>query len=272
MTPLDRTRLEKALFDHGFDLTPTIEAGWLVGRSTQHLISVRLRFEADGVIALAASSEMLRSALQREQFVCLGETTANEPKLWRIATLDFSVFYRTLGRFAALSRSLPNQVADRFTAETRNLPVSTEAERLVVQRIGQDLFRAALIDYWQGRCAVTGLDVVPLLRASHIKPWAACDSDSERLDVFNGLLLAPHLDALFDGGWISFLDDGAMAISETLTPMQLQQLGIRHEFRLAWVTDAHRAYLAYHRADMRKPPASEMRGGKGVTSGSSTRT
>lgn len=250
MSPLDRTRLEKALFDHGFDLTPTLEAGWLVGRSTQHPISVQLRFEADGVIALAANSEMLRSALQREQFSCLDETTANEPKRWRIATPDFTAFYLTLGRFAALARSLPNQVAERFASVTRNLPASTEAERLVVQRIGQDIFRAALIDYWQGRCAVTGLDVVPLLRASHIKPWAACANDAERLDVFNGLLLAPHLDALFDGGWITFLDDGEMLISESLTPIRLQQLGIRPALRLEWTTDEHHSYLAYHRANL----------------------
>lgn len=251
MQPLDRTRLEKALFDHGFDLTPTLEAGWLVGRSTQHPISVQLRFETNGVIALAASNDTLRAALQREGFACFDDavTKANP---WRIATPDFTAFYLTLGRFAALARSLPDQVAERFAAVTRNLPVSTEAERLVVQRIGQDLFRAALIDYWQGRCAVTDLDLVPLLRASHIKPWAACSNNEERLDVFNGLLLAPHLDALFDGGWITFLDDGAMQISEALTPTRLQLLGIAPELALTGLTDPHWAYLTYHRAHVFK--------------------
>lgn len=58
--------------------------------------------------------------------------------------------------------------------------------------------RVALLDFWQGRCCVTGLDVAELLRASHIKPWARCESDDERLDVFNGLLLSPTMDALFD--------------------------------------------------------------------------
>jgi putative restriction endonuclease len=255
MTPLDRTHLEKALFDHGFDLTPTLEADWLVGRSTQHPISVRLRFEADGVIALAASSKMLRSALQREKFSCMDETTANEPELWRIDKPDFTAFYLTLGRFAALARSLPSQVAERFASVTRNLPASTEAERLVVQRIGQDMFRAVLIDYWQGRCAVTGLDVVPLLHASHIKPWAACYSDAERLDVFNGLLLAPHLDALFDGGWISFMNDGVLLVSSTLTEQQRQLLGIHAGLCASSITDSHREYLAYHRNNIfRKTP------------------
>jgi len=61
-------------------------------------------------------------------------------------------------------------VADAFRIETADLPRSTEAERWVVQRVGQDLFRAALLDFWQGRCCITGLDVDELLRASHIKP------------------------------------------------------------------------------------------------------
>ena len=86
---------------------------------------------------------------------------------------------------------MPNRVADAFRAEAANLPRATEAERLVVQRVGQNLFRSALLDYWQGRCCITGLDMDALLSAFHIKPWAACTSDDERLDVFNGLLLAP---------------------------------------------------------------------------------
>ena len=62
------------------------------------------------------------------------------------------------------------------------------------------MFRTALTSYWGGKCCVSGLSMEPLLRASHIKPWAVCDLDRERLDVFNGLLLIPNLDALFDAG------------------------------------------------------------------------
>jgi putative restriction endonuclease len=47
---------------------------------------------------------------------------------------------------------------------------ATEAERLAVQRVGQDLFRSGLLDLWGGRCAICGLEVPALLRASHAKP------------------------------------------------------------------------------------------------------
>lgn len=47
-----------------------------------------------------------------------------------------------------------------------------------------------------------------LLRTSHTKPWADCDTDAELLDVLNGLPLASHLDAAFDRGFITVADDG----------------------------------------------------------------
>ena len=45
---------------------------------------------------------------------------------------------------------------------------------------------------------MTGLALPQALRASHAKPWGGGDSDAERLDVLNGLVLAAQLDALFD--------------------------------------------------------------------------
>jgi len=48
-------------------------------------------------------------------------------------------------------------------------------------RLGQGRFREGLMGVWGGRCAVTGVDLPPLLTASHIKPWRAA-SNPERLD------------------------------------------------------------------------------------------
>lgn len=244
MNPLERTRLEKALADHGFDLTPVLEGIWLVGRSTQHPVVVRLQQNPDTLITLSTSDGALQTAMAKEDLTPAAGVAANT---WEFHCPDYQSFYRVLGRYAALARSLPNRVAERFTKVTAKLPQTTEAERMVVQRIGQSLFREALIDYWHGCCAVTGLDVLPLLRASHIKPWAACASDEERLDVFNGLLLAPHLDALFDGGWVTFGDDGLMQLSDALNDEARNRLGLDGWARLSHISEGHRSYLAHHR-------------------------
>ena len=79
---------------------------------------------------------------------------------------------------------------------------STERESIVKSRIGQGQFRESLLDYWS-TCAVTGCQEPKLLRASHIKPWSKSEV-TERLSLYNGLLLSPTLDICFDSGFISF--------------------------------------------------------------------
>jgi predicted restriction endonuclease len=93
-------------------------------------------------------------------------------------------------------------------------------------------------------------DPVPdLLRASHIKPWAACASDAERLDVFNGLLLAPHLDAAFDRGFITVADNGQVIVSSRLSDDDRKLLALDVPLRVDRLAPGHRSYLAWHRAE-----------------------
>jgi hypothetical protein len=143
----------------------------------------------------------------------------------------------------------------RFRAQTANLPRATEAERLVIQRIGQDVFRDALMDYWGGPCPMTGITEPALLRASHIVPWAEC-TDEQRLDVHNGLLLSALWDAAFDRGLISFADDGTVLAGPDLSETSRGALGIVVAPRLAGLSAAHRANLARHRPDTASDPES----------------
>lgn len=160
-----------------------------------------------------------------------------------------------LRRAASLSRALPSQAARDFQcavdAELAQLPagiVGTEVERMVRQRVGQNKFRDAMMDYWCGACAVTGVSIPEVLRASHTKPWAECSTDTERLDVFNGFLLSANLDALFDRFLISFDDQGVLIIAPALTGIDLHPLGILPEMKLRWVDALHKPYLALHRS------------------------
>jgi hypothetical protein len=166
------------------------------------------------------------------------------PGLTRFAFTSLGELYAVLSRVYALGVSLPNGPLEAFVAQTNDLPRSTEAERLVVQRVGQDIFRASLLAYWSGRCPLTGISDSALLRASHVKPWKACEADVERLDVYNGLLLSALWDAAFDGGLVTFEDDGTPRFAETL--------GAEARALLQWkapipLTGRHRAYLAWHR-------------------------
>jgi hypothetical protein len=119
-----------------------------------------------------------------------------------------------LQRARVLERTLPNALLDDYRASIVDVD-TTAALALVRQRRGQALFRKGLFDYWGGRCAITGLDVPDLLRASHAKPRKDA-SNAERLDVHNGLLLAAHLDAAYDQGLMTGYPDGRVEPSRRL--------------------------------------------------------
>lgn len=126
--------------------------------------------------------------------------------------------------------------------------VGTEVERMVRQRVGQNKFRDGMLDYWGGACAVTGVALPEVLRASHAKPWAECATDAERLDVFNDFLLSANLYALFDRFLISFDEHGVLVTAPTLAGINLQPLGISSGMKLRWVNTLHQPYLALHRS------------------------
>jgi hypothetical protein len=155
--------------------------------------------------------------------------------------------HATLDRVYRLAVSLPEAPLDRFKAKTARLPRSTEAERLVIQRIGQDVFRDALMDYWGRRCPMTGITEAGLLRASHIVAWAEC-TDEKRLDVHNGLLLSALWDAAFDRGLISFTDDGVVLAGPNLGAKARDALDLSKAPRLQGIRKEHRANLALHRS------------------------
>jgi hypothetical protein len=155
--------------------------------------------------------------------------------------------HSALDRVYRLAVSLPEAPLDRFRVKTVSLPRTTEAERIVIQRICQDIFRDALIDYWRGRCPMSGITERALLRASHIRSWADC-TDAERLDVHNGLLLSALWDAAFDRGLVSFADDGSVLASPRLGEKEREALGLAKALPLQGLREAHRANLAPHRS------------------------
>lgn len=127
----------------------------------------------------------------------------------------------------------------------------TSKSTVTESRVGQAKFRKDLLKYWKA-CAVTSFKIERLLRASHIKPWSIA-TPTERLDSFNGLLLVPNLDALFDDGYISFDKQGQVLISSQLPETEYSALGLTADMKLRKINGAHAPYLAYHFEHVFKP-------------------
>jgi hypothetical protein len=66
--------------------------------------------------------------------------------------------------------------------------------REIVKRRGQPAFRRSLIAAYDGRCAITGCEVIPLLEAAHITPYLGPATNT----VTNGLLLRADVHTLWD--------------------------------------------------------------------------
>jgi len=136
-----------------------------------------------------------------------------------------------------------------FRNENISKPDETEKNAVVRARQGQGKFREDLLKYWGNACAVTSVDSVRMLRASHIKPWKDSDNN-DRLNPYNGLLLSPNLDALFDQGLITFGDDRKIGISARISDRNLKRLGVDRSMSLRKVDEEHKKFLAYHRGNI----------------------
>lgn len=251
--PSFTTRVEatKAAADNGYRLIREINEGWQQFASTT----------APGNIFIAHTMTEPRWWLLSLQHQ--GVAREFGPSVWSgpaTATFAFptlTALHEAIGRTYRLSVSLPQLPLEAFREQTSALPRQTEAERVVIMRVGQNIFRDALMEYWNGTCPLTGITDPTLLRASHIVPWAECENDSLRLDVYNGLLLSSLWDAAFDSGLISFTEHGVPLVSSALSVCAAAALKLSEGPILRGLATPHEQNLSRHRAKY-LPPGNQV--------------
>jgi hypothetical protein len=125
---------------------------------------------------------------------------------------------------------------------------ATTSLRQTEIRTKQSLFKRRLLTI-EKQCRVTGIADLRFLRASHIKPWAHCTSGRERIDGSNGLLLSPQADFLFDRGWITFENNGALVRSDHLPKEVVDRIGLdlKKGRKCGEFLAEQSHYLQYHR-------------------------
>lgn len=163
---------------------------------------------------------------------------------------DITNFGSALKKFMAFIASGYSNNLDKIDSDVveeinQNVKISqTEKSAIIMSRIGQGLYRKNLIAYWRG-CSITDFKKIDLLVASHIKPWRDSDN-SERVDYYNGLLLLPNYDKLFDKGYITFDSKGKVVISRCITDEEKDLLRLKGDFRLRKCENEHLKYLKFH--------------------------
>lgn len=235
------SELRDAANEHGYRIGPEEAGGWIFFRSAS----------APGEIGLAAAngtgpfflSLMLPGVARALDAQPAAPCAKGHAGAFMFATRD--ELHAGVQAVYRLSVSLPNFPLEKYENAVAGIG-ETEGERAQKFRIGQNIFRDALMEYWNGTCPLSGISSPALLRASHMIPWSDCTTDAQRLDVHNGLLLSALWDAAFDAGLLTFDDDGAILTSPQLEVAAHQALGVGKTLRLA-LRDEHRPYLAYHR-------------------------
>ncbi len=149
---------------------------------------------------------------------------------------------KELGQVFALGESLTEKLVERKI------------------RLSQHRFALEVLDNCGRSCVFCGFEPrsLPLrsglLRASHIKPWAAADHH-ERIDVQNGLAACPMHDAAFDQGYLAVNSDYHIYEARVLQTSVVQDRGVNLYFgdtlssNLILPQNAKRPaghYLVYH--------------------------
>ena len=246
LTVLESHAVRKASRDAGFDILFDLE-GSVVGESSHAPLKCAIWTSTSNGFIVALSMTNVVHAFEADIGQAINSARLPSTSFDMAGAFEASDIFKLetlLKRAWLLSRSLPNALIGRFEKALSEVS-ATEREATVRQRVGQNLFREGLLALWGGRCAITGLDAPELLRASHAKPWAD-SSDIERLDVFNGLLLAAHWDAAFDSGLITITTSGKIIPSAALTADTQKVLGLSDALQIR-LQPQHEPYLKWHR-------------------------
>ena len=113
-------------------------------------------------------------------------------------------------------------------------------------RDGQGKYRELLLEQCHF-CPFTMISDVRLLIASHIKPWAASEPE-EKTDPYNGYMLSPLYDRLFDRGFITFTPDRHVIFSEFISSFTWKQINLKNNvfIKALPMDDKRIKYLSFH--------------------------
>lgn len=119
--------------------------------------------------------------------------------------------------------------SERILAEKQHIPLEEKVAaeefewqnksgkdivRSVKTRVGQNFFRSAVLNNFDSTCAISGINIPEMLRASHIVPWSK--DEQARVNPENGLCLSALYDVAFDQGFIGVTTNHKIVLADKL--------------------------------------------------------
>lgn len=116
------------------------------------------------------------------------------------------IYYQVQNRLKTHNYGEINLVQDEDQSSRYGKP------SLILPRLGQGAFRVLVTEAYQRRCAITGEKTLPVLEASHIKPYSQNGPHS----LNNGILLRSDLHILYDRGYLTITTDNKIVVSKRI--------------------------------------------------------
>ncbi|HFF9835888.1 HNH endonuclease [Serratia marcescens] len=171
-------------------------------------------------------------------------------ELWKEMSQDADLFNQ---QCQTAVEHLEKPAAPDFDEEPKDFS-SRDKLSTVKTRVDQNLFRKNVLEAYEYRCCVTGLEEPSLLVASHILPWS--HSIEQRLNPSNGLCLSSLHDKAFDRGLITFDKDMKLVLSNKIKQLKSSIYVENFEKYEGKIIDTpiknspDKAHLAYHRENI----------------------
>ncbi|QOL13124.1 HNH endonuclease [Dickeya dianthicola] len=185
----------------------------------------------------------------------LSQASKADRELWQELEHDPEAFEQQCQQ-AIAALAAPDETP--LHAQEESAPDYCGHERLTATkaRVGQQQFRKRVLNAYDERCCITGLEEPILLIASHIRPWK--DIAEHRLDPSNGLCLSALHDKAFDQGLIGFNDHLELLLSpriKTLKSDIIQSQFEQYEGKSLHLPKAEKyapklAHIQHHRANI----------------------
>jgi putative restriction endonuclease len=155
--------------------------------------------------------------------ILLAQPTFFEPREWVVGPLDWPPANLRHKRYDLTAGEGLRVWEERLARTKSGDPVTRlflahedspryGTPHLVQPRLGQGIFRVAVMDAYSRACAVTQEHSLPALEASHIQPYSK-DGPHE---VRNGVLLRADLHRLFDQGYVTITPEYRLEVSPRL--------------------------------------------------------
>lgn len=168
-------------------------------------------------------------------------------ELWKEMSQDMDLFNQ---QCQTAMEHLEKPVTPEFDEEPKDFS-GRDKLSTVKTRVDQNLFRKNVLEAYEYRCCITGLEESALLVASHILPWS--HSIEQRLNPSNGLCLSSLHDKAFDRGLITFDEDLRLILSKKIKQLKSSayvENFEKYEGKIISTPINHspdKEHLAYHR-------------------------